>query len=186
MLKELRISALSNGMAKSSRDKPIRPDTVHRGTISSNLMHQAIFKSSRNAALSVGLFEDKEMNRLDYLKEVNFNWEQLIKKKYVLYRNNYISEHLNKYNNKSKIIKNAEIAITLITPRAIGYNVLKKNRHDKYMAGLNSKDHAILIAGNGYSFKGDKWRYSKKFDRIRIVQGETIIKFKADDHTRVI
>ena len=156
--------SITNGMAKSSRDKPIRPDTVHRGTISSNLMHQAIFKSSRNAALSVGLFEDKEMNRLDYLKEVNFNWEQLIKKKYVLYRNNYISEHLNKYNNKSKIIKNAEIAITLITPRAIGYNVLKKNRHDKYMAGLNSKDHAILIAGNGYSFKGDKWRYSKKFE----------------------
>jgi len=125
------------------------------------------------------------MNRLDYLKEVNFNWEQLIKEKYVLYRNNYISEHLKKYNNKSKIIKNAEIAITLITPRAIGYNVLKKNQHDKYMAGLNSKDHAILIAGNGYSFKGDKWRQTKVFDRIRLIQEETIIKFKADDHTRV-
>ena len=51
-----------------------------------------------------------------------------------------VAEHLKKYNNKSKIIKNAEIAITLITPRAIGYNVLKKNQHDKYMAGLNSKD----------------------------------------------
>ena len=160
-------------------------DTVHRGTISSNLMHQAIFKSSRNAALSIGLFEDKEINRLDYLKEVNLNWDQLIKNNYVLYRKNYISEYLIKHNNKSKVIKNSEIAITLITPRAIGYNLLKKNRHDKYMAGLNRKDHAILIAGNGYSFKGDKWRYSKKFDRIRLIQGKSIINFKADDHTRI-
>ena len=177
--------SITNGMAKSSRDKPIRPDTVHRGTISSNLMHQAIFKSSRNAALSIGLFEDKEINRLDYLTEVNLNWDQLIKNNYVLYRKNYISEYLIKHNNKSKVIKNSEIAITLITPRAIGYNLLKKNRHDKYMAGLNRKDHAILIAGNGYSFKGDKWRYSKKFDRIRLIQGKSIINFKADDHTRI-
>mgnify|MGYP001217965356 CR=1 FL=1 len=57
------------------------------------------------------------------------------------------------------------------------YNVLTKDRHDKFMAGLKSKDHAILIAGNGYSFKGDNWRSSKKFDRIRIVQDNNIIEF---------
>ena len=48
-----------NGMSRASRDKPIRPDTVHRGTISSNLMHAAIFKSARNVSLSVGLFPGK-------------------------------------------------------------------------------------------------------------------------------
>ena len=53
------------------------------------------------------------------------------------------------------------------------------------MASLNAKDNAILIAGNGYSFKGDKWRSSKLFDRIRLVQEDKIIYFKASDHTRV-
>ena len=176
---------IANGMAKSSRDKPIRPDTVHRGTISSNLMHQAIFQSSRNAALSIGLYDNQNTNRLNYLKEQNLNWDQLVKNNYITYKRNYISESLKDYSNKNETTKYSEIAITLITPRSIGYNILKKNRHDKYMASLNSKDQAILIAGNGYSFKGDEWRSSKKFGRIRLVQGEIIIKFNASDHTRI-
>ena len=176
---------IANGMAKSSRDKPIRPDTVHRGTISSNLMHQAIFQSSRNAALSIGLYDNQNTNRLNYLKEQNLNWNQLVKNNYITYKRNYISESLKDYSNKNETTKYSEIAFTLITPRSIGYNILKKNRHDKYMASLNSKDQAILIAGNGYSFKGDKWRSSKKFERIRLVQGEIIIKFNASDHTRI-
>ena len=176
---------IANGMAKSSRDKPIRPDTVHRGTISSNLMHQAIFQSSRNAALSIGLYDNQNTNRLNYLKEQNLNWDQLVKNNYITYKRNYISESLKDYSKKNETTKYSEIAITLITPRSIGYNILKKNRHDKYMASLNSKDQAILIAGNGYSFKGDKWRSSKKFERIRLVQGEIIIKFNASDHTRI-
>ncbi|MBT3940330.1 MAG: 4Fe-4S binding protein [Pelagibacterales bacterium] len=176
---------IANGMAKSSRDKPIRPDTVHRGTISSNLMHQAIFQSSRNAALSIGLYDNQNTNRLNYLKEQNLNWNQLVKNNYITYKRNYISESLKDYSKKNETTKYSEIAITLITPRSIGYNILKKNRHDKYMASLNSKDQAILIAGNGYSFKGDKWRSSKKFERIRLVQGEIIIKFNASDHTRI-
>ena len=176
---------IANGMAKSSTDKPIRPDTVHRGTISSNLMHQAIFQSSRNAALSIGLYDNQNTNRLNYLKEQNLNWNQLVKNNYITYKRNYISESLKDYSNKNETTKYSEIAITLITPRSIGYNILKKNRHDKYMASLNSKDQAILIAGNGYSFKGDKWRSSKKFERIRLVQGEIIIKFNASDHTRI-
>jgi NosR/NirI family nitrous oxide reductase transcriptional regulator len=176
---------IANGMAKSSRDKPIRPDTVHRGTISSNLMHQAIFQSSRNAALSIGLYDNQNTNRLNYLKEQNLNWDQLVKNNYITYKRNYISESLKDYSNKNETTKYSEIAFTLITPRSIGYNILKKNRHDKYMASLNSKDQAILIAGNGYSFKGDKWRSSKKFERIRLVQGEIIIKFNASDHTRI-
>ena len=176
---------IANGMAKSSTDKPIRPDTVHRGTISSNLMHQAIFQSSRNAALSIGLYDNQNTNRLNYLKEQNLNWNQLVKNNYITYKRNYISESLKDYSNKNETTKYSEIAFTLITPRSIGYNILKKNRHDKYMASLNSKDQAILIAGNGYSFKGDKWRSSKKFERIRLVQGEIIIKFNASDHTRI-
>ena len=176
---------IANGMAKSSTDKPIRPDTVHRGTISSNLMHQAIFQSSRNAALSIGLYDNQNTNRLNYLKEQKLNWDQLVKNNYITHKRNYISKSLKDYSNKNETTKYSEIAITLITPRSIGYNILKKNRHDKYMASLNSKDQAILIAGNGYSFKGDKWRSSKKFERIRLVQGEIIIKFNASDHTRI-
>ena len=164
-----------NGMSRASRDKPIRPDTVHRGTISSNLMHEAIFKSARNASLSVGLFQTSFSNRLNYLKEIKLSWEELVKNKYVIHKKNYFFGGYDK----------SELALTLISPRAIGYNILKKRSHDKLMASLNAKDNAILIAGNGYSFKGDKWRSSKLFDRIRLVQEDKIIYFKASDHTRV-
>ena len=164
-----------NGMSRVSRQKPIRPDTVHRGTISSNLMHEAIFKSARNASLSVGLFQSNTSDRLDYIKEIELNWDELVKKEYVIYKNNFTF----------KEYENSEIAITILDPRAIGYNILRKNAHDKLMASLGAKDNAILIAGNGYSFKGDKWRSSKLFDRFRLVQNDNIIYFKASDHTRV-
>ncbi len=163
-----------NGMSRASRDKPIRPDTVHRGTISSNLMHAAIFKSARNVSLSIGLFQASNLTRLNYIKEVNMSWSELVNKKYVVHKKNFIIND-----------KNTEIVITLIKPRLIGYNVLKKKTHDKLMANLNAQDNAILLAGNGYSFKGDKWRNTKVFDRFRIVQGENIILFKASDHTRI-
>ena len=163
-----------NGMSRASRDKPIRPDTVHRGTISSNLMHAAIFKSARNVSLSVGLFQASNLTRLNYIKEVNMSWNELVNKKYVVHKKNFIIND-----------KNTEIVITLIKPRLIGYNVLKKKTHDKLMANLNAQDNAILLAGNGYSFKGDKWRNTKVFDRFRIVQGKNIILFKASDHTRI-
>ncbi|MDG2001540.1 MAG: 4Fe-4S binding protein [Alphaproteobacteria bacterium] len=166
---------IANGMSRASRDKPIRPDTVHRGTISSNLMHEAIFKSARNASLSVGLFESSFSNRLNYLKEIEMSWEVLVKNKYVVYKNNYFFAGYD----------NSELALTLLSPRAIGYNILKRRSHDKFMASLNAQDNAILVAGNGYSFKGDKWRSSKLFDRIRLIQEDNIIIFKASDHTRV-
>ena len=89
-------------MSRVSRQKPIRPDTVHRGTISSNLMHEAIFKSARNASLSVGLFQSKTSDRLDYIKEIELNWDELIKKEYVIYKNNFTF----------KDSENSEIAIT--------------------------------------------------------------------------
>ena len=55
---------------------------------------------------------------------------------------------------------------------------LRKNAHDKLMASLGAKDNAILIAGNGYSFKGEKWRSSKLFDRFRLVQNDNIEKYQ--------
>jgi len=164
-----------NGMSRASRDKPIRPDTVHRGTISSNLMHEAIFKSARNVCLSVGLFESKTSDRLNNLKEIEMSWDELINNKYVVYKN---------YSTFGEY-EESEIALTILNPRAIGYNILKKNTHDKLMASLGAQDNTILIAGNGYSFKGDKWRSTKIFDRIRLVQNENIIYFKASDQTRV-
>ena len=166
---------IANGMSRASRDKPIRPDTVHRGTISSNLMHEAIFKSARNASLLVGLFQSKYSNKIDYLKTKEMGWDELIKNKYVIFKNSFsFDENID-----------SQLAITYLNPRAIGYNILKKHTHDKLMASLSAKDNIILIAGNGYSYKGDKWRNTKLFNRIRLIQDQNIISFKASDHTRV-
>ena len=181
---------ISKGMTRVSKDKPIRPDTVHRGTISSNLMHEAIFKSSRNAALSVGLYDGLNIVRLNYLKELSLSWKQLLDEKFISYRKvfsndvlNQTAEYATDYDTRNELF--SENIVALISPRGIGYNILGKDRHDKYMASLKSKDHAILIAGNGYSYKGENWRRTKIFDRIRIIQEDKIIQFTSSDHTRI-
>ena len=192
---------VSIGLPRVSRGQPLRADTLHRGTISSNLMHEALFKSARSAAISANLYGVKTGERINYLKQENLSWERLIKKKYVVTQRILLNEakaklinlglsdniddlpNLKELPNKEKIF--LDIAVGLNNPRSIGYNILGEWRHDKIMSTLDAKDHAIVIAGNGYSFKGSDWRRTKKFERIRVIQGNNIITFKSTDQIRL-
>ena len=192
---------VSKGLPRVSKGAPLRADTLHRGTISSNLMHEALFKSARSAAISANLFGIKDGNRLDFLKVENLNWDQLLEKGYIITQRILLKEAKEKFNNlglPDKIINLPrlketstsekifmDVAVGLNNPRSIGNNILGEWRYDKIMSLYDAKDYAIVIASTGYSFKGSDWRRTKNFERIRLVQEDNIITFKAKDHTRL-
>jgi NosR/NirI family transcriptional regulator, nitrous oxide reductase regulator len=82
-----------------------------------------------------------------------------------------------------------EIMTGLLTPPAIGGNVLGLPSFEDYRRRLQSGAQAIFVASNGpYDFLGTKhYRESegRRFDRLRIVQGDKTIGFVHDDYQRL-
>ena len=79
-----------------------------------------------------------------------------------------------------------ELVTGLATPARIGRNLLGDKPYEKAMAGLRLGDQLLFVAGRGrWSFKGTEWRRSGLFDRLRLVQGERELAFRAEDHLRV-
>jgi NosR/NirI family nitrous oxide reductase transcriptional regulator len=68
----------------------------------------------------------------------------------------------------------------------IGRSLLGEAGYDQLKARLKPGQSAIIVAGSGrYSFKGSGYVRGGIFDRIEIVQGENIIRFRDRDHARL-
>jgi NosR/NirI family transcriptional regulator, nitrous oxide reductase regulator len=82
-----------------------------------------------------------------------------------------------------------ELFTGLLTPAAIGGNLLGLRNFDDYRARLPRGAPAIFIASNGpYDFVGTKhFRQSEgyRFDRIRVVQGDETFSFTNDNYQRL-
>ncbi len=82
-----------------------------------------------------------------------------------------------------------EVMTGLLTPAAIGGNLLGLRNFDEYRRRLPNGAQAIFVASNGpYDFLGTKhYREAegRRFDRLRIVQGGQTIGFVHDDYQRL-
>ncbi|MCC6888730.1 MAG: regulatory protein NosR [Hyphomicrobiales bacterium] len=79
-----------------------------------------------------------------------------------------------------------DLWLGLITPPAIGENLIGQRDYESLIASLAPDDNLLLIAANGlYSFRGTEWRRSGVFDRIEIIQGDRSIRLRAQDHRLV-
>src|SRR5579871_2314595 len=82
-----------------------------------------------------------------------------------------------------------EVMTGLLTPPAIGGNLLGLRNFDEYRRRLPNGAQAIFVASNGpYDFIGTKhYREAdgRRFDRLRIVQGAQTIGFVHDDYQRL-
>jgi transcriptional regulator of nitric oxide reductase/NAD-dependent dihydropyrimidine dehydrogenase PreA subunit len=82
-----------------------------------------------------------------------------------------------------------EVMTGLLTPPAIGGNLLGLRNFEDYRRRLTNGAQAIFVASNGpYDFLGTKhYRESegRRFDRLRIVQGDKTIGFVHDDYQRI-
>jgi transcriptional regulator of nitric oxide reductase len=83
----------------------------------------------------------------------------------------------------------AEVLTGLLTPPAIGGNLLGLRNFEEYRRRLTNGAQAIFVASNGpYDFVGTKhYRESegRRFDRLRIVQDGQTLSFVHDDYQRL-
>jgi NosR/NirI family nitrous oxide reductase transcriptional regulator len=69
---------------------------------------------------------------------------------------------------------------------AIGLSLLGQTEYDRLQQRLKPGQQAIVVAGNGsYSFKGSGYVRGGIFDRIELVQGDNIVRFRDRNHTRL-
>jgi NosR/NirI family transcriptional regulator, nitrous oxide reductase regulator len=82
-----------------------------------------------------------------------------------------------------------EVMTGLLTPPAIGGNLLGLRNFEEYRRRLTNGAQAIFIASNGpYDFVGTKHYHEsegRRFDRLRIVQDAATIGFVHDDYQRL-
>jgi len=67
----------------------------------------------------------------------------------------------------------------------IGRNILGDSEYEWMMKALQPGEHAIVMLGNGYSFKGSGYVRGAIFDRIQILQNDGAFTFRDLDHNRV-
>lgn len=69
---------------------------------------------------------------------------------------------------------------------SIGRGLLGEDGYSRLKARLTPGQQAILVAGSGrYSFKGSGYVRGGIFDRIELVQGDSIVRFRDRNHERV-
>jgi len=76
-----------------------------------------------------------------------------------------------------------EFATALLTPPAIGGNLIGLLNLEEYKRGLPADAQAIFVASNGpYDFLGTRFFREGRFDRLRVVQDGQTFAFVPDDY----
>ena len=78
-----------------------------------------------------------------------------------------------------------DIYFALADVPQVGKSILGASEYQWLMATLEPDEHALLVLGNGYSFKGSGYVRGGIFDRIQLLQNELAISFRDLDHNRV-
>lgn len=79
----------------------------------------------------------------------------------------------------------AEVFYAQANIPTIGRNLLGDSEYEWLMKTLKEGEHAIIIFGNGYSFKGSGYVRGGIFDRLQILQNNEAFAFRDLDHNRV-
>ena len=76
-----------------------------------------------------------------------------------------------------------DLYMAMVTPEAIGRNILGETEYRRLKQWLGPSEQAILLAANGdYSFRGSGFVRGGIFDRIQLEQGGVSILFKDHDY----
>lgn len=94
-------------------------------------------------------------------------------------------EHIEEANANEKQDMFAEIFFAQADIPTVGRNLLGDSEYEWLMSILKKDEHAIIMLGNGYSFKGSGYVRGGIFDRIQILQNHDAFAFRDLDHNRV-
>jgi len=95
------------------------------------------------------------------------------------------AEHIEEATQDQKQELFAEIYFAQVDIPTIGRNLLGNSEYEYLISTLKSGEHAIVLMGTGYSFKGSGYVRGGIFDRIQILQNNEAFSFRDLDHTRV-
>jgi NosR/NirI family nitrous oxide reductase transcriptional regulator len=95
------------------------------------------------------------------------------------------AEHIEEASAEQKGDMFAEIYFAQANIPSVGRNLLGDAEYNWLMKTLQPNEHAIILLGNGYSFKGSGYVRGGIFDRIQILQGDGAFAFRDLDHNRV-
>jgi len=95
------------------------------------------------------------------------------------------AEHVEEASAEQKQDDFAEIYFAQLNIPTIGRNLLGDSEYDYVMSTLKPGEHALILMGTGYSFKGSGYVRGAIFDRIQILQNNNAFPFRDLDHSRV-
>ncbi|MDO6447366.1 4Fe-4S binding protein [Colwellia sp. 1_MG-2023] len=95
------------------------------------------------------------------------------------------AEHIDAANAEQKQNMFADIYFAQANIPTVGRNLLGDAEYQWLMSSLKPNEHAIILLGNGYSYKGSGYVRGGIFDRIQILQNGGAFAFRDLDHNRV-
>ena len=198
-----------NGLSVSDRLKVggnTKGDVIHLdglsgATVTVMVMNVAITKAATKVARSLGIIaevEEIKQPMATVLTDVyqQANWQTLLGDGSIrkLYLNRETvdeafvgteAETIEQAAPEQKSTMFAEVYYAQADIPTIGRNLLGDSEYQWLMKTLKPNEHAIIVLGNGYSFKGSGYVRGGIFDRIQILQNEAAFAFRDLDHNRV-
>ncbi|GAA6203775.1 regulatory protein NosR [Thalassotalea sp. SU-HH00458] len=185
----------------NQQENIIHIDGLSGATVTVMVMNVAITKSATKVARSLGIISASQeiiqpMSTIypDVYQESS--WQTLIGdgsiRRLTLNRKmvdeafvGTAAEHIDKANADQKEDMFADIYFAQANIPTVGRNLLGDAEYQWLMSSLKPNEHAIILLGNGYSFKGSGYVRGGIFDRIQILQNGDAFAFRDLDHNRV-
>ncbi len=176
-------------------------DGLSGATVTVRVMNVAITKAATKVAHSLGLIDisQKIIQPMSTIYPNVFekaDWQKLVGDGSI--RRLYLdratvdkafvgteAEHINEAPPEKKKEMFADIYFAQVDIPTIGKNLLGDSEFQWLTETLKPNEHAIIVMGNGYSFKGSGYVRGGIFDRIQVIQNETTISFHDLDHYRI-
>jgi NosR/NirI family nitrous oxide reductase transcriptional regulator len=184
-----------------TKGEMIHLDGLSGATVTVMVMNVGITKAATKVARSLGIIEEDEEIRqpmATVLPDVyqKADWQTLVGdgsiRKLFLNRKaideafvGTEAEHIEQASSAQKSDMFAEIYYAQADIPTIGRNLLGDSEYEWLMKTLQPAEHAIVMLGNGYSFKGSGYVRGAIFDRIQILQNDGAFTFRDLDHNRV-
>jgi len=182
-------------------DGIVHIDGLSGATVTVMVMNVAITKAATLVARELGIISASQeiiqpMSTIYPDVYEQGNWQTLVGNGTIrkLYLNrktvdeaftNTPAEHIEEAATDEKQDVFAEVFFAQADIPSVGRNLLGDSEYEWLMSTLKENEHAIIILGNGYSFKGSGYVRGGIFDRIQILQNDDAFAFRDLDHTRV-
>jgi transcriptional regulator of nitric oxide reductase len=165
---------------------------VSGATISSLVIHDAIWRAARAVARAKGLFG--QPGGIDRESFEPLDWAALVAEGSIAARRVSLGDAAALLTQQGLRPDAAgdpsslfiELFLGLASPARVGRNLIGAEPFARLTAGLGPDDHLLFLASRGrYSFKGTAWVRTGSFDRLALAQGDRTIRFSSEDHIRI-